>query len=127
MVLEDAEIEVFGLLTSKMHNIWLKLVGGKLKCDPRYSESSVYNTFPIPENIEKLKKYAQKILDVRQQYSDSLEVLYDPLTMPSDLKAAHKALDKAVEQLYQKKPFESDQERKIFLLEKYAIMLNSSP
>ncbi|WP_336622600.1 type IIL restriction-modification enzyme MmeI, partial [Actinotignum timonense] len=45
----DAEPWLFALLTSKMHMAWLRAVGGKLKTDFRYSNTLVYNTFPVPE------------------------------------------------------------------------------
>ena len=40
---------------------------------------------------------AQAILDARAHYPDSsLADMYDPLTMPPDLRAAHEANDRAV-------------------------------
>jgi len=123
MVLDNPKIEIFGILTSKMHMLWLRLVGGKLKTDSRYSAGLVYNTYPIPPNLEKLRKQSQKILDIRQKYTDqTLEDLYDPISMPPDLKKAHLSLDKAVEKLYRDEPFNSDDERIVFLLEEYEKM-----
>ena len=121
MVIEDAKIEVFGILTSKLHMVWLRFIGGKLKTDSRYSSGMVYNTFPLPDTkLDSLKSYAQKILDVREKYKDStMENLYDPDSMPPDLKKAHVSLDSAVEKLYRKKSFNSDHERFEFLLSKY--------
>ena len=79
------------------------------------------NTFPLPDTkLDSLKSYAQKILDVREKYKDStMENLYDPDSMPPDLKKAHVSLDSAVEKLYRKKSFNSDHERFEFLLSKY--------
>ena len=123
MVLEDAKIEIFGILTSKMHMVWLRLVGGKLKSDSRYSAGYVYNPFPVPNNLDKLKPHAEKILEIREKYPDeSLENLYDPDLMPPDLKNAHTELDKAVDKLYRKESFNSEQEREEFLLKKYGEM-----
>ena len=84
----------------------------------------VYNTFPIPDtNYDSLKQYAQKVLDVREHHKDStMADLYDPDTMPPDLKKAHLSLDHAVEKLYRKEPFQSDHERIECLLEMYGIM-----
>jgi type I restriction-modification system DNA methylase subunit len=121
LIIEDANPELFGLLISKMHMIWVRLVGGKIKTDLRYSAGMIYNTFPIPDtNCDNLKPLAQKILDIRKHFKDSsLADLYDPDTMPPDLKKAHLRLDREVEKLYRKKPFVSDQERIEFLLSKY--------
>ena len=75
--------------------------------------------------VAKLQKPTQKLLDIRRKYLEtySLEDLYDPIGMPPDLKSAHNELDKHVDQLYRKKPFESEQERKEFLLSKYSEMI----
>ena len=129
MVIENASLDMFGLLTSKMHMIWLRTVGGKLKFDLRYSKGIVYNTFPIPtdwsEKSKTLWPYAQSILDARKSHPEStLADLYDPTAMPTDLKNAHQKLDKAVEKLYRKKPFESDSKRQEFLLEEYQKMID---
>ena len=125
MIVEHANLELFGLITSKMHMIWLKIIGGKLETRYRYSAGMVYNTFPIPDtNYDSLKQYAQKVLDVREHFKDSTMVdLYDPTTMPPDLKKAHFSLDCAVDKLYRKKPFQSDHERIEYLLEMYGNML----
>ena len=71
----------------------------------RYSNTIVYNTFPWcdpkPEQIPKIEKTAQNILDVRAKYpNDSLADLYDDSAMKEDLRKAHKANDKAVMQAY---------------------------
>jgi len=125
MVVENASLGLFGLLISKMHMAWVRVVGGKLKKDLRYSAGMVYNTFPVPKTgYDSLNQYAQKILDIRTNYDDSsLADLYDPDVMPSDLKKAHRSLDRAVEKLYRKKPFDSDHERIEYLLSKYKEML----
>jgi len=85
----------------------------------------VYNNFPWPAltktQKEKVEKLAQKILDVREKYPDSsLADLYDSLVMPADLRKAHKALDRAVEQCYRKEKFKNEMDRLSFLFERYA-------
>lgn len=49
----------------------------------------------------------------------SLAELYNPESMPDDLKESHAKLDEAVERLYRDKPFESDEERTMFMLSLY--------
>ena len=95
-----------------------------MKSDYRYSIGLVYNPFPWPDLDEakktKISKLGQGILDARLNYPQStLADLYDPLTMPADLRKAHEANDKAVDQLYRKEPFASDRERVEFLLARY--------
>ena len=122
--IEDASVELFGLLESHMHMVWVRSVGGKLGTGFRYSANIVYNTFPIPKDYSSLKPYAQEILDVRKKYPEStLAELYGRTTMPDDLLKAHQTLDKKVEKLYRDEPFESDEERLEFLLEEYGKMV----
>ena len=101
----DAQVYHFGVLSSSVHMAWLKVVGGRLKSDYRYSGSVVYNNFPWPSPSEnqkaKIEATAQVILDVRALYSDSsLADLYDDLTMPVELRKAHRANDAAVMEAY---------------------------
>ena len=95
---------MFGVLTSNVHMSWMRTVCGRLKSDYRYSPS-VYNNFPwpTPSDVQKdtIKKTAKCILDARDRYPDaSLADLYDPLTMPPELRKAHLANDRAVMQAY---------------------------
>ncbi|WP_323058313.1 DNA methyltransferase [Limosilactobacillus reuteri] len=95
----------FGVLTSKVHMAWMRVVSGYFGPSYRYSNTITYNNFPWP-NIDKsqkdkVTKTAQAILDARKLYSDnSLADLYDPLTMPIELRKAHEANDKAVLKAY---------------------------
>ena len=129
MVVEDAGLGLFGLLTSRMHMIWLATIGGRLKEDYRYSAGIVYNTFPVPDgNLARLEKHAQQVLDVRGKYAGtSLATLYGANSMPTDLSRAHRRLDRKVERMYRKRPFGSDQERIDFLLDRYAKMAGDGP
>ena len=95
----------FGILTSNVHMAWMRAVCGRLKSDYRYSKDIVYNNFPWPtptdEQKARIEQTAQGILDARAQYPDSsLADLYDPLTMPVELRRAHAANDKAVMAAY---------------------------
>ncbi|MFM7479303.1 MAG: class I SAM-dependent DNA methyltransferase, partial [Microcystis aeruginosa] len=121
----NADLYLFGILTSAMHMTWVKYVCGRLKSDYRYSNTIVYNNYPWPENpTEKQKQTveqaAQKVLDVRAHFpNSSLADLYDPLTMPPALVKAHQELDKAVDQCYRSTPFASEAKRMEFLFELY--------
>lgn len=121
-IIPNASLSLFGILTSRMHNVWLQKIGGRLKSSYRYSINVVYNTFPFPtKNLDNLEPYAQAVLDVRDNHLDStMADLYDPDLMPSDLKKAHRKLDRVVEKLYRKKPFKNDMERFEYLLKRYA-------
>lgn len=104
-IIPNATIYHFGILTSNVHMAWVRTVCGRLKSDYRYSKNIVYNNFPWPSPTDKQKalieKTAQAILDSRDLYPDSsLADLYDPLTMPPDLRKAHQMNDRAVMQAY---------------------------
>ena len=126
-LIPNADLFLFGILTSKMHMAWVKYVCGRLKSDYRYSNTIVYNNYPFPENTtppqkQKVETSAQMVLDVRKKYEatgSSLAHLYDPLSMPPDLKAAHDVLDKAVDDCYGKTKFMSDAKRVGYLFELY--------
>jgi hypothetical protein len=116
LVIENATLDLFGLVTSRIHMAWLRHIGGRLKSDYQYSGGIVYNTFPWPElndpQRSKLSALAQAVLDARLAHPGStLADLYDPDTMPPDLRKAHKTLDAAVDKLYRAAPLGSDRER----------------
>ena len=101
----DASLFDFGILTSNVHMSWIRIVGGRLKSDWRYSKDIVYNNFPWPnptdEQKTKIEKTAQAILDARAKYPESsLADLYDEVLMPADLRKAHQANDRAVMEAY---------------------------
>ena len=111
-----------------MHMDWMRIVAGRLKSDYRYSAKLVYNNFPWPECTEqqhqKIENLAQAVLDARQDEvnkdaSTTLADLYDPDLMPPTLRKTHKKLDKAVDLLYQPKPFNGPLERVKHLFELY--------
>ena len=104
--ISDTSLYHFGVLTSSVHMAWMRVVAGRLEMRYRYSAAIVYNNFPWPSLSspaakEKIEKTAQAILDARALYPDSsLADLYDPLTMPPELRKAHAANDAAVMEAY---------------------------
>lgn len=124
----DAEKWLFALLTSRMHNLWVRAVGGSLETRIRYSATLCYNTFPFPKlttaEKEELERHAQNILNIRDENFDmTLGEMYNPETMPEELREAHHQLDLAVERIYRPEPFTSDEERLEHLFKLYAKMI----
>ena len=114
-VLLDADLWHFGVLTSSMHMVRLRQIGGRLKSDYRYSVGIVYNTFPWPEATdrqrERVRALAQQLLDARQEFpTATLADLYDVDTMPPRLRRGHGALDDAVDNLYRSAGFSGDRD-----------------
>lgn len=112
----DAEPWLFALLTSRMHMVWVRAVGGKMKTDFRYSNTIVYNNFPVPPLSapakEELTELALRVLDVREYHCEyTLAELYAPEKMPENLRQAHAEVDAAVDKLYSTRAFETDEAR----------------
>lgn len=105
LIIPDADLYTFGILTSNVHNAWMRAVCGRLEMRYQYSANIVYNTFPWPAPTAaqkaKIEQTAQGILDARSQYPDSsLADLYDETVMPAPLRKAHQENDKAVMTAY---------------------------
>ncbi len=102
----DATLYHFGVLQSAMHMAWMRRMAGRpKKATIAYPATIVYNTFPWPAPSDKqhaaIESAAQSVLDGRACFPDAtLADLYDPLTMPSVLLAAHQTLDRAMDAAY---------------------------
>jgi hypothetical protein len=128
-MLPDATLWEFGVLTSRSHMAWTAHIGGRLKSDYQYGIGINYNTFPWPEATAaqraKIETLAQAVLDARAAHpTSSLADLYDPDTMPGNLRKAHNALDLAVDRLYRPAPFASDRDRVEHLFGRYEALVN---
>lgn len=105
LIIPDASLYHFGVLTSNVHMAWVRAVCGRIKSDYRYSKDIVYNNFPWPDVMDEqravIEQLAQGVLDARAQFPDSsLADLYDPLITPPELLKAHQNLDRMVMKLY---------------------------
>ncbi len=49
LIIGEATLFHFGILSSAMHNAWMRYTCGRIKSDYRYSAGIVYNNFPWPE------------------------------------------------------------------------------
>lgn len=129
MVIGTNDISLFGILTSAMHMVWVKTVGGKLETRYRYSAQLCYNTFPFPKisgaKKQEISSAAEDILVTREFYigeGKTLAELYDPDKMPQDLREAHERLDDIVESCYPGYPFANDEARLECLFKMYEKM-----
>ena len=127
LAIYNAESWVFGVVTSRMHMVWVRAVAGRLKTDYRYSAELCYNTFPFPDITDKQKQiiemHVNNILAEREKHSDkTMAELYDPDKMPQGLREAHHSLDLAIEKCYRQAPFENDEKRLEHLFKRYEIM-----
>lgn len=120
----NSEPWIFGVVSSCMHIVWVKAVAGRLKTDMQYSNTLCYNTFPFPQldnkQKETISQYVYQILDERAKYPEkTMAWLYNPRSMPSGLRNAHKDLDLAIDRLYRLNPFQNDAERLEYLFKMY--------
>jgi hypothetical protein len=142
LVVPDASPYHFGVLTSTMHNSWVRYVAGRLESRYRYSAQIVYNNYPWPttptgKQTTDISACAQAVLDARaaefaRDAATTLATLYDPDLMPPALVKAHRELDRAVDAAYAadakalgtKAKWESDGERVAFLFALYQRLTN---
>lgn len=115
-IVSNAEPWVFAVITSAMHMVWTRAVSGRLKTDFQYSNTIVYNNFPVPPLSESVKERlavaALRVLDVREYHCEkTLAELYDPDLMPADLRLAHAQVDALVDSIYSKRGYETDEQR----------------
>jgi len=117
----------FGVLSSRMHMAWVKIVTGRLESRFQWSVKLVYNNFPWPEKVNdvhraRVEQCAQAVLDAREpclKAGESLADIYDPMMLPMQVLKAHRALDRAVDRAYRPQPFPSDVHRFEFLFSLY--------
>jgi hypothetical protein len=125
--LYDASLWNMALVVSRLHLVWIATVCGKLKTDFRYSNTMGWNTFPVPRltdlNKADLTRCAEDILLAREtHFPATIADLYDPDTMPANLREAHERNDEVLERIYIGRRFKNDTERLEKLFELYTQM-----
>jgi len=127
----DAPLWNMALIASRLHLVWIATVCGKLETRYRYSNTLGWNTFPVPtltdKNKEDLTRCAEDILLAREgQFPATIADLYDPETMPADLRAAHERNDEVLERIYIGRRFRNDTERLEKLFDLYTKMAGTA-
>ena len=125
--LYDAPLWNMALIASRLHLVWIATVCGKLETRYRYSNTLGWNTFPVPLLTEQAKidltRSAEAILLAREaHFPATIADLYDPATMPANLRAAHEHNDEVLERIYIGRRFKNDTERLEKLFELYTRM-----
>lgn len=125
--LYDAPLFNVALIASRLHLVWIATVCGKLETRYRYSNTLGWNTFPVPTLTEKnkadLTRCAENILLAREvHFPATIADLYDPNSMPADLREAHDRNDEVLERIYIGRRFRNDTERLEKLFELYTKM-----
>jgi type I restriction-modification system DNA methylase subunit len=127
-VIYDCEPYMLGVLSSRIHMLWVKSVAGGMKTDILYSNTICYNAFPFlkisTQRKNEITQCVFRILEEREKHSEkTMAELYDPNKMPEDLREAHRQNDLAIERCYRSRPFTSDEERLEYLFKLYEKMI----
>ncbi len=125
--LYDAPLWNLSVLLSRIHLIWIATVCGQLGTGLRYSNTMGWNTFPLPvlteKNVADLTKCAEAVLLAREcHFPATIAELYEPDSMPQNLKDAHDRNDEVLERIYIGRRFKNDTERLEKLFELYTKM-----
>jgi hypothetical protein len=128
----DAPLWNMAIIASRLHLVWIATVCGKIKTDFRYSNTLGWNTFPLPTltdtNKADLTRSAEDVLLAREHhFPATIADLYDPDTMPADLRAAHDRNDEVLERIYIGRRFKNDTERLEKLFDLYTKMTAAAP
>ena len=131
LIIPNASLYHFGVLTSSVHMAWMRTVCGRLKSDYRYSANIVYNNFPwctpTEEQKAKIEETAKAILDARAKYpTSSLADLYDVRSRKPELVKAHQNNDRAVMKAYGFPPSLSEMDVVARLMEMYQKLVISN-
>lgn len=129
---EDPDGFAFAIVSSSMFITWQKAVGGRLKSDPSFSNTLVWNNLPlqkVPEDLrEQVIEAGKQVLAVRDLHPErSLAEHYNPLAMDPALLKAHSALDRVVDKAFgASKALRSNVEREELLFKKYLELTSST-
>lgn len=127
----DAPLWNMALIASRLHWVWIGTVCVRMRTDFSYSNTLGWNTFPVPTLTEKnkadLTRCAEDILLAREHhFPATIADLYNPETMPADLRAAHDRNDEVLERIYIGRRFKNDTERLEKLFDLYTKMTASA-
>ena len=107
LMVPNANLYHFGVLSSNVHNAWMRTVCGRMKSDYQYSAKIVYNNFPWPnvneEQRKKIEYAAQLILETRKKHKNiNLATMYKSsnFLLLGDLKVAHDNFNRAIMKAY---------------------------
>ena len=124
----DRDGFAFAVASSSMLTTWQKAVGGRLESRLRFSNTLVWNTFPLPAvdpaTRAKLIEAGQGVLVARALHPDwSLADHYNPLAMTPELLKAHAALDRVMDKaMGAKRALHDNDERLAILFANYEKM-----
>lgn len=129
---EDPDGYAFAVASSSMFIAWQKGIGGRLKSDPNFSNTLVWNNLPLPPANDALREQiieaGRGVLDARALHPErSLDDHYNPLAMAPELLKAHAALDRVVDRAFgATSALRGNEEPLQLLFERYAELTQKS-
>lgn len=126
-MVEDPDGFALGILSSTMFILWMRAIGGRLKSDLRFSNTFVYNSFPLPvlgeQRRSALVAAAAQLTVARAQFPDkSLADLYEPGRIPQPVLYAHAAIDNVIDAAFGVKDGATIEDRQRLMLRRYAAL-----
>ena len=124
----DGAVWQAGVLSSRLHCLWLETVGGRLETRLSYANTLVWNTFPLPSLSDRRKADLEEhwwAIDLARKeagFGQSLGELYAPAIMPRALRRAHEELDATMETIFGSRRYRSDADRIEHMLQLYERM-----
>lgn len=123
----DGPLWHLAIIASRLHLAWIATVCARLEMRFSYTNTIGWNTFPIQKLTQQdksdLTRTAENILLVREEhFPATIADLYDPDTMPLDLRRAHEENDEVLERIYIGRRFRNDTERLEKLFDLYTKM-----
>ena len=125
----DPTLIDFSIFNSRLHFVWARALSGRLGNGLSYSSNLSWNTFPVPllteHNNADVTRCAENILLAREaHFPATIADLYDPDTMPENLRQAHEHNDEVLERIYIGRRFKNDTERLEKLFDLYTNMVS---
>lgn len=123
----DPDGFALGILSSSMFILWMRAIGGRIKSDLRFSNTFVYNSFPLPpvssQRRSSLVAAAARLVEAREQFQgQSLADLYKPGRIPIPVREAHEAIDSVVDAVFGVKAGTAPDIRQRLMLRRYATL-----
>jgi hypothetical protein len=127
----DPDGFLFSIVSSSMFIAWQKTVGGRMKSDPSFTNTIVWNTLPMPPVAQSKREAmvaAGKVVLVARSRSahKSLAEHYDPAaSMSSELLEAHERLDEVVDRAFGAREMcSTEEQRQKILFKRYEELLS---
>lgn len=124
-MVEDADGFALSVLSSSMFILWMRGIGGRIKSDLRFSNTFVYNSFPLPPISDHRRRAlvdaAAQLVAARAEFPDeSLADLYEVDQVPESIRHAHAAIDAVVDAVFGVQAGATVEARQRLMLRRYS-------